>query len=98
MNKSDMVNELAKLTGLTKANAESALVAFQSIVKSRLADGEKVQLVGFGTFEISERNGREVKNPRTGEVIQLKKYITPKFKPSTTMKEEVKNGKIGKRR
>lgn len=90
MNKTEMIKEIAERTELTKADSEKVLAAFQDIVKEKLASGDKVQLVGFGTFETVERAGREGRNPRTGESMYIEKSISPKFKPSNALKEAVR--------
>ena len=71
MNKTDLIAEIAKETGLTKKDAGSAVNAFVDIVSEELKKGGKVQLVGFGTFEISERAAREGRNPQTGEAMEI---------------------------
>ena len=90
MNKTEMIKEIAERTELTKADSAKVLEAFQDIVKEKLASGDKVQLVGFGTFETVERAGREGRNPRTGESMYIEKSISPKFKPSNAFKEAVR--------
>lgn len=90
MNKTEMIKEIAERTELTKADSAKVLEAFQDIVKETLAAGEKIQLVGFGTFETVERAGREGRNPRTGESMYIEKSISPKFKPSNALKEAVR--------
>lgn len=90
MNKTEMIKEIAERTELTKADSAKVLEAFQDIIKETLAAGEKIQLVGFGTFETVERAGREGRNPRTGESMYIEKSISPKFKPSNALKEAVR--------
>ena len=90
MNKTEMIKAIAERTELTKIDSAKVLEAFQDIVKETLAAGEKVQLVGFGTFETVERAGREGRNPRTGESMYIEKSISPKFKPSNALKEAVR--------
>lgn len=90
MNKTEMIKAIAERTELTKIDSAKVLEAFQDIVKETLAAGEKIQLVGFGTFEIVERAGREGRNPRTGESMYIEKSISPKFKPSNALKEAVR--------
>ena len=84
MNKTDLIAEIAKETGLTKKDAGSAVNAFVDIVSEELKKGGKVQLVGFGTFEISERAAREGRNPQTGEAMEIHSSKTPKFILSMT--------------
>lgn len=90
MNKTEMIKVIAERTELTKIDSAKVLEAFQDIVKETLAAGEKIQLVGFGTFETVERAGREGRNPRTGESMYIEKSISPKFKPSNALKEAVR--------
>lgn len=90
MNKTEMIKTIAERTELTKIDSAKVLEAFQDIVKETLASGDKVQLVGFGTFETVERAGREGRNPRTGESMYIEKSISPKFKPSNALKEAVR--------
>ena len=73
MNKTELVAAMAEQTNLSKKDAEAALKAFIDVVSEELKKGEKVQLVGFGTFEVSERAAREGRNPQTGETIQSRK-------------------------
>lgn len=90
MNKTETIKAIAERTELTKIDSAKVLEAFQDIVKETLAAGEKIQLVGFGTFETVERAGREGRNPRTGESMYIEKSISPKFKPSNALKEAVR--------
>ena len=80
MNKTELVAAMAEQTNLSKKDAEAALKAFVDVVSEELKKGEKVQLVGFGTFEVSERAAREGRNPQTGETMEIKASKTPKFK------------------
>ena len=81
MNKSELVAAVAEKTGFTKKDAETAVNAFVSSVETALANGEKVQLIGFGTFETRERKARQGRNPRKpGEVIQIEASKAPVFK------------------
>ncbi len=90
MTKSELVSKLAKVAGLTKAQAERALNGFMDIVKEELSKGGNITLVGFGTFEVVNRAGRKGRNPRTGEVIEIKPTKVPKFRPGKGLKEAVK--------
>lgn len=92
MNKSDLVAQIANRSGLSVANARKALDAMLETVSESLADGERVQLVGFGTFKITERNSREGRNPKTGEVIQIPASKTPSFSAGAELKKAV-NGR-----
>ena len=93
MNKTDLIAEIAKETGLTKKDAGSAVNAFVDIVSEELKKGGKVQLVGFGTFEISERAAREGRNPQTGEAMEIHSSKTPKFKAGKALKDFVNDKK-----
>lgn len=90
MNKTEIIKAITERTELTKIDSAKVLDAFQEIVKETLAAGDKIQLVGFGTFETVERAGREGRNPRTGESMYIEKSISPKFKPSNALKEAVR--------
>ena len=78
---------MAEQTNLSKKDVEAALKAFIGVVAEELKKGEKVQLVGFGTFEVSERAAREGRNPQTGETMQIKASKTPKFKAGKALKD-----------
>ena len=87
MNKTELVAAMAEQTNLSKKDAEAALKAFIDVVSEELKKGEKVQLVGFGTFEVSERSAREGRNPQTGETMEIKASKTPKFKAGKALKD-----------
>ena len=87
MNKTELVAAMAEQTNLSKKDAEAALKAFIDVVSEELKKGEKVQLVGFGTFEVSERAAREGRNPQTGETMEFKASKTPKFKAGKALKD-----------
>lgn len=87
MNKTELVAAMAEQTNLSKKDAEAALKAFIDVVSEELKKGEKVQLVGFGTFEVSERAAREGRNPQTGENMEIKASKTPKFKAGKALKD-----------
>ena len=87
MNKTELVAAMAEQTNLSKKDAEAALKAFIDVVSEELKKGEKVQLVGFGTFEVSERAAREGSNPQTGETMEIKASKTPKFKAGKALKD-----------
>ncbi len=89
MNRSELISSIADKTGLTKKDSEKALAAFIESVEEQLQKGDKVQLVGFGTFEISERAARTGKNPQTGEEIKIAASKAPKFKAGKALKELV---------
>ena len=92
MNKTELVEAMASNAGITKKVAEEALKAFTDAVADELKKGGKVQLVGFGTFEVSERAAREGRNPQSGEVMKIAASKAPKFKAGKALKDMV-NGK-----
>lgn len=87
MNKTELIAAVADEAGLSKKDAEKALKAFTDVIGSELKKGEKVQLVGFGTFEVSERAEREGRNPQTGEVMKIAASKAPKFKAGKALKD-----------
>lgn len=87
MNKTELVAAMAEQTQLSKKDAEAALKSFTDVVADELKKGGKVQLVGFGTFEVSERAAREGRNPQTGETMTIKASKTPKFKAGKALKD-----------
>ena len=89
MNKTELVAAMAEKTELSKKDAEKALKAFTDVVSEELVNGGKIQLVGFGTFEVSERPAREGRNPRTGETMTIAATKTPKFKVGKALKDMV---------
>ena len=89
MNKTELIAAIAEKSHLTKKDAESALKAFTDVVADELKKGEKVQLVGFGTFEGSERAAREGRNPQTGETMKIEASKTPKFKAGKALKDSL---------
>lgn len=80
MNKAELIDKLAKDAGITKTQANDALDSFTGSVTAALKKGDRVTLVGFGTFSVSERAARNGRNPQTGEVIKIKARKVPKFK------------------
>ena len=84
MNKAELVSAMAEKTALSKKDAEAALKAFTDIVAEELKKGEKIQLVGFGTFEVSERTGR---NPQSGKEMVIPASKAPKFKAGKALKD-----------
>lgn len=86
-NKQDLIAEVAAKTGLTKKDSEKAVNAFGEVVTEFLAKGEKVQLIGFGTFETRERAAREGRNPQTGEAIKIAATVVPAFKAGKALKD-----------
>ncbi|AFS79373.1 DNA-binding protein HU [Gottschalkia acidurici 9a] len=90
MNKAELVASIAEKSDLTKKDAESALNAFMKTIEEALSSGDKVQLVGFGTFEVRERKAREGRNPRNPEeIIKIPASLAPVFKAGKTLKEAV---------
>ena len=89
MNKTELVAAMAEQAEMTKKDAEKALTAFTEVVAKELKNGGKVQLVGFGTFEVSERYAREGRNPQTGEPMKIDASKAPKFKAGKALKDEV---------
>ena len=89
MNKSELVAAIAEQAGISKRDAENALKAFTDVVTQELSKGNKIQLVGFGTFEVSERAARTGRNPQTGEVMEISASKAPKFKAGKALKDAV---------
>ena len=89
MNKTELSAAVAEKAEISKKDAEKAVKAFTDAVAEELAKGGKVQLVGFGNFEVSERPAREGRNPRTGETMTIAASKTPKFKPGKALKDEI---------
>ena len=89
MNKTELVAAIAEKAELSKKDAEKALAAFTDVVADTLKNGDKIQLVGFGTFEVSERAAREGRNPQTGETMQIAASKSPKFKAGKALKDAI---------
>ena len=89
MNKNELVTSMAEKTGMKKTEVEKVLKAFTDTVAAGLKKGEKIQLVGFGTFEVAERPAREGRNPRTGETMKIAASKAPKFKAGKALKDMV---------
>lgn len=87
MNKTELVAALAEKADVTKKDAEKVLAAFVDVVGATLKKGDKIQLVGFGTFETRERAAREGKNPQTGEKIKIAASTVPAFKAGKALKD-----------
>ena len=87
MNKTELIAAMAEKAGISKKDAEKALKAFTDVVAEELKKGEKVQLVGFGTFEVSERAAREGRNPQSGETMMIAASKAPKFKAGKALKD-----------
>lgn len=90
MNKTELVNAVAETAGLSKKDATKAVDAVFESIKDALAKGEKVQLIGFGNFEVRERAARKGRNPQTNEEIEIAASKVPAFKPGKKLKEAVK--------
>ncbi len=90
MNKTELVNAVALKSELTKKDADKAVAAVFDAIKEAVAAGDKVQLIGFGTFEAKERAARECRNPRTGETITVEASKVPSFKAGQGFKDAVK--------
>ncbi len=89
MNKTELVAAVAEKAGLTKKDAEAAVAAFTASVESALKAGEKVQLVGFGTFEVRERSARQGRNPQTGKSVTIPASKVPAFKAGKAFKDAI---------
>ena len=87
MNKTELIAAAAEQTGMTKKDTEKALNAAFDVIASALSKGEKVQVSGFGIFEVKEREARMGRNPRTGEAMEIAASRTPTFKASKTLKD-----------
>lgn len=90
MNKTDLINNIATKSGLSKKDVESVLNSFLGEVTDALANGDKVQLIGFGTFETRKRSSRVGRNPQTGDEMQIPASVIPAFKAGNKLKEAVK--------
>ncbi|MGO5291037.1 HU family DNA-binding protein [Porcincola sp. LCP21S3_C12] len=89
MNKQELVAAIAEKAELEKDDAKKALNAFIEVVGDELKKGEKIQIIGFGTFEVSERAAREGRNPQTGETMEIKASRNPKFKAGKALKDSL---------
>ena len=89
MNKTELVAAVAEQADISKKDAEKVLKAFVDVVTEELKKGEKIQLVGFGTFEVSERAAREGRNPQTGKTMKIEACKAPKFKAGKALKDAV---------
>jgi len=90
MNKTELISQVAEKTSLSKKDAAKAVDAVFETITEALKNGEKVQLIGFGNFEVRERSARKGRNPQTGEEIDIAASRVPAFKPGKALKEEVK--------
>ena len=89
MNKVDLVSAVAKQAELSKKDAGLAVEAVFDAISEALEKGDKVQLIGFGTFDVSERTAREGRNPRTGETMKIAASKAPRFKAGKALKDRV---------
>ena len=89
MNKTELVTNVAAKAGLKKKDAESAVNAFMEVVQQAMVEGDKVQLIGFGTFEVRERAARTGRNPSTEEIINIPASKSPVFKAGKALKDAV---------
>lgn len=89
MNKTELIEEIALKSGLYKSDSEKALNAFTAIVAEELKKGNKIQLVGFGTFEVADRAARTGTNPQTKEKVEIAACKVPKFKAGKSLKDAV---------
>ena len=87
MNKSDLVNKVSELTDISKKDASKAVDAVFDAISEALQAGDKVQLVGFGNFEVRERSARKGRNPQTGEEIEIAASKVPAFKPGKQLRD-----------
>ena len=90
MNKSQLIDSISIKAEISKKDVEKVINAFTNVVADALVDGDKVQLVGFGTFEVVERAERQGRNPATGETITIAASKSPKFKAGKALKDAVK--------
>ena len=89
MNKTELCAAVAAKTGMTRKDAEAAVTAVIDVIGESLKDGEKVAIVGFGTFEVKDRPARKARNPRTGEEIEIAASKAPAFKAGKALKDAV---------
>jgi DNA-binding protein HU-beta len=97
MNKAELIEQIAKDAGLTKAQANETLDALTDAIITTLKKGDKVTLVGFGTFSVTQRAARNGRNPQTGEVIKIKATKSPKFKAGKEFAEKIASAKTPKK-
>ncbi|WP_096200946.1 HU family DNA-binding protein [Bacillus sp. FJAT-45350] len=90
MNKTDLINAVVEATELSKKDATNAVDAVLDAITDTLKEGNKVQLIGFGNFEVRERAARKGRNPQTGEEIEIAASKIPAFKPGKALKDAVK--------
>ena len=91
MNKGELINSVSNLSELNKKETTKAVDAVFQTIQDALKNGEKVEVIGFGSFNVNERSARKGRNPQTGEEIEIKASKVPHFKPGKTLKEAVKS-------
>ena len=89
MNKTELINQMAMSANISKADAGRALEAMTDAIRTTLRRGDSLQIVGFGTFEVVKRAGRDGRNPRTGEAVHIAASKAPKFRPGKDLKAAV---------
>ena len=89
MNKTELIAAIAEKAEISKKDSEKALKAFVDVVTEQLNNDDKVQLVGFGTFEVSKRAAREGRNPQTGKTMKIEACKAPKFKAGKALKDAI---------
>ena len=89
MNKTELIAAIAEKAEISKKDSEKALKAFVDVVTEQLKNDDKVQLVGFGTFEVSKRAAREGRNPQTGKTMKIEACKAPKFKAGKALKDAI---------
>ncbi|MGI6125725.1 MAG: HU family DNA-binding protein [Planifilum sp.] len=90
MNKQELISRIAKKSGMAKKDVETVINGFLDEVSEALSAGEKVQLIGFGTFEARKRSGRKGRNPQTGDVMQIPESTVPTFRAGSRLRQAVK--------
>ncbi len=90
MNKTDLISKVAESTGMSKKDVTNVVEAVFESISEALQQGDKVQLVGFGNFEVRERTARKGRNPQTGEEIDIPASKVPAFKPGKALKDGIK--------
>jgi len=97
MNKAELIEQIAGDAGITKTQANAAMDSFTGNIVGALQKGDRVTLVGFGTFSVSDRAARNGRNPQTGAVIKIKATKVPKFKAGKEFSTAIKAGKKGRK-
>ena len=98
MNKTELIAAIAEKAEISKKDSEKALKAFVDVVTEQLKNDDKVQLVGFGTFEVSKRAAREGRNPQTGKTMKIEACKAPKFKAGKALKDAINQSAFSMRR